>query len=551
MSYGQNGVNGYTNGYRNQQPPSRYEEGYREGGPVGGRRSRRAGGYGGFGAEEPEQRGNEQSGTFLSPESPDPYNAPPVPSWRRTPVVEEFASRDRVGPISSTGSYGDGPGARQIGGVLQHINEKWAVITKDDCVPVHVALQLMDYSSLGRGSDYEDFQRTSQALQKALKAIVNEHHQGFNSSIGTFHKIQSSIQISQDRVRTLRGSLADAKTNLTVAKPELRGLSTASQSYDEMLQVLSQIEKIQAIPEQLDARISDKHFLTAVDVLQDAFRLIRNSTLENIGALADLRVYISNQESSLTDILLEELHDHLYLKSAYCQTRWKSYSPDVGNLLDPEKSVSNMSTGIRPLYRFLTGLNVLIPMADDASRNPEEDSFEYIHIIIEALNKMGRLEMAVDRMEQRLPIELFAVVEKTNQEVDHRHPAHLRANQSGERLGSAIELKKDEGGDTVLDDLLYTLYSKFEAIAEGHRAVHEVIAGIIEREGIRKSGNLMSGFKELWKLFQSEIRSLLHDYLATDGSNTLYTSRDTSGANTNIFHKNPRDKLKVSPQQTI
>ena len=46
-------------------------------------------------------------------------------------------------------------------------------MTKDDCVPVHVALQLMDYSSLGRGNDYQDFQRTNRHLQKALKAIVN------------------------------------------------------------------------------------------------------------------------------------------------------------------------------------------------------------------------------------------------------------------------------------------------------------------------------------------------------------------------------------------
>ena len=71
--------------------------------------------------------------------------------------------------------------------------------------------------------------------------IATEHHQGFNSSIGTFHKIQSSIQTSQSRVRTLKGSLMHAKMNLTVAKPELKGLATSSQSYDEMLTILGQM----------------------------------------------------------------------------------------------------------------------------------------------------------------------------------------------------------------------------------------------------------------------------------------------------------------------
>ena len=56
-------------------------------------------------------------------------------------------------------------------------------------------------------------------------------------------------------------------------------------------------EKLQLVPEQLDARISDKHFLLAVDLLQDALRMIRRSDMESIGALADLRIYFSNQET--------------------------------------------------------------------------------------------------------------------------------------------------------------------------------------------------------------------------------------------------------------
>lgn len=56
-------------------------------------------------------------------------------------------------------------------------------------------------------------------------------------------------------------------------------------------------EKLQLVPEQLDARISDKHFLLAVDLLQDALRIIRRSDMEAIGALADLRIYFSNQET--------------------------------------------------------------------------------------------------------------------------------------------------------------------------------------------------------------------------------------------------------------
>ena len=144
-------------------------------------------------------------------------------------------------------------------------------------------------------------------------------------------------------------------------------------------------------------------------------------------------------------------------------------------------------------------------MTDIASPTPESDSFEYIHTIIESLNRMGRLEVAVERMENRLPIELFGIVDRTNHEVDSRHPVHLRSATKSVRGKLSLKLYGNNGQSDVLYDLLWTLYSKFEAIAEGHRAVHAVVAGIVQREGLRQSGHLLGGFKELWKLYESEV----------------------------------------------
>ena len=57
--------------------------------------------------------------------------------------------------------------------VLQYIQRDWDFMTRDDCVPVQVALQLMDTSTLGRADRYGDFQQTHEQLQRALKVIVN------------------------------------------------------------------------------------------------------------------------------------------------------------------------------------------------------------------------------------------------------------------------------------------------------------------------------------------------------------------------------------------
>ena len=146
-------------------------------------------------------------------------------------------------------------------------------------------------------------------------------------------------------------------------------------------------------------------------------------------------------------------------------------------------------------------------MTDDSTHNPETDTFQYIRLIVESLNKMNRLEVAVNTIEQRLPVELFKVVDKSNNEVAQRHPSILRAHASKKGGKAKTGIESDEVRSMLLNDLLWTLYARFEAIAESHRAVHDVVAGIVRREGLRDSSSaaLTRGFKELWKLYQSEV----------------------------------------------
>lgn len=304
----------------------------------------------------------------------------------------------------------------------------------------------------------------------------------------------------------MKSNLIDSKGGLLTTKPELRGFATASQSYDDVLQLFGQIQHIQALPEKLEARISEKRFIAAVEILQAGLRLVHRTELDEIGGLGDLRTYITNQETTLTDILVEELHDHLYLKSPYCQDRWKAAAEEESTKGGANTLVVKGSAPWeKPVYQFLSNLDTSVPLVDDASRNPEADTFYYIQLIVEALHTMGNLEVAVDRIAQRLPVELYAVVDKTSAEVDSRYPVHAQ-NVPKDGRKQSVKYGVDEDRGFVLSEFLWNLFAKFEAIAEGHRVVHDVLIGIVEREGIRPPGSsLTGGFKELWKLYQSEV----------------------------------------------
>ena len=296
---------------------------------------------------------------------------------------------------------------------------------------------------------------------------------------------------------------------------------------------------MQAIPEKLEARMTEKRFLTAVDTLQEGLRIIKRTELENIGALIDLKSYLTSQETSLSEILIEELHSHLYLKSPYCQDRWKPYNNDQSKNTGPIRPIT-ITSDTKPIASFLEKLDVSAPMIEDASRNPEADSFYYIQLLVESLNKMGRLEHAVNSIEQRLPIEMDRVVDRTINEVDKRHPSTLRGKVRSDRGKTDLVIEKDDIRATIIRDLLSNLYSKFEAIAQGHRVLHDVVAGIVRREGLRNAGYLTGGFKELWKLYQNEMKKILHDYLSTD-SNSGYRSGQIPAGGGNIF-RSQRDK---------
>ncbi|KAG4026771.1 hypothetical protein MFRU_036g00050 [Monilinia fructicola] len=423
---------------------------------------------------------------------------------------------------------------KQIGEVLEHIKTEWPALCQNECVPVQLALQLLDTSSVGRAHEYAQFEQSMQYLQDSLKNIVHEHHQGFNSSIGTFHKIQTSIQTSQKRVRTLKDSLAQSKANLSTTDPELRKLGAASTIYDELLHTLSEVEELRLVPDQLEARISEKRFLTAVDVLQDALRRIRSPELDDIGALSELRTYLANQETALTDILIEELHDHLYLKSPYCQERWQMLAKTQGGVAKDNFEDTN---GVRPFFEVLDSMDLSEVMVEDASRNPEADTFYYVELLTEALNKLGRLETAVNTIKQRLPVELFGIVNETNSEVDQKHPSSLRGGLSSTQGNQTFSSRENTIRADVISDLLWTLYAKFEAIAEGHRVFHDVVRAITRREGMRNSVMLLGGFRELWNLYQNEIRSLLHNYVTTDADVYQFDSPRPGAAKSSKMEK--------------
>lgn len=154
-------------------------------------------------------------------------------------------------------------------------------------------------------------------------------------------------------------------------------------------------------------------------------------------------------------------------------------------------------------------------------RNPETDSFTYIETLLESLSVLGKLGGGLDIVAQRLPGEIFSLVDSTVEEVSERAEYNRRSsllfsNGAGAkdhatyivtskpavtggpqldmpssrvestRMGhspsisplqlrlTALESSVKHADHEILRDLFWTLYSKLVAVLQGLRVVYEV-----------------------------------------------------------------------------
>ncbi|KAF9572858.1 hypothetical protein EC968_009342 [Mortierella alpina] len=423
------------------------------------------------------------------------------------------------------------------------LNDEWEFMTKTDFNPVPLALELMDGSSLGK--DYDMFCMILRNIERALKDVVDGSYQGFNASIGTYGGVIDGISDSQSRVKELRMDLKNSKESLRLRHADLVQLYNKSQQYKDMIEMLDEIEELKQVPAKLEVLVREKHFLAAVTLLVSSSKTISKPEMASVGALSDLSRFFNEQLESMAETLMEELHNHLYLKSPYCDSRWATYTTGQEarkiiffELPEPVftigKDLSKLSndrtkraTGFQSKHKPGNEVRLNDEMiTEDLEINPEVDSTYYLEILVESLGLLGKFKEAIVTILQRVPLETYQLIDKTIGEVnERRNAAALKtisardSNYDDEDDEKYLATKNHE--NEILRDLFWTLFSKIECIIQGHSTV--LIAGQrllrrVEGDHLKQRemglvGVKMYSFGEVWTPMLTEIRCLLSDYL--------------------------------------
>ncbi|KZT32961.1 hypothetical protein SISSUDRAFT_456734 [Sistotremastrum suecicum HHB10207 ss-3] len=346
-----------------------------------------------------------------------------------------------------------------------------------------LALSLIDPTTSLPSPSLSSFQRTKSTLSKALKSSVDTHYKPFAASLDHHASLLSSFKDTQSQISETRNALVEAKEMLGSKRADLVQLWSRGQVVDEMLKMLDQIEWLKSVPDTLESLLSEKRLLLASILLIKSLKIINTSDMHEIGAVSDLRSYLQSQEISLREILIEELHAHLYLKSFWCESRWAPYTFGQTSMpvlpFDQDPSTTQAASGggegktqLR-LFRYLhdlhsrpneppyssddltstlpsssstlpntipsslpstfsldpstsrTSLTSLNPSSSNPSasagrENPESDSFAYIESLLESLAVLGKLGVALEVVSTRLQGEVWSLVEGTLDEIGER-----------------------------------------------------------------------------------------------------------------------------------
>ncbi|EGG07514.1 uncharacterized protein MELLADRAFT_85678 [Melampsora larici-populina 98AG31] len=299
------------------------------------------------------------------------------PGRSRRPAVADQGFQAKPSKLDDR-SYPMTPGFREIEQVLMRIKTAWertgitgdvddeegaAPGSSNQFSPVALALDLLESEnahdqsqSAKRAKDMinqkgglvpslSSFLKLKAELEKALQLTIQTNYRQFDASVNAYNLARMNVEHSTKRVLELKTRLTECRntlgcgrssslTNSTVGGKgsEMKALQGRREMLGEMLKLIDMIDQLKQVPEKLETLISSKNFLSATVLLVRSLKLINKPELVEIGGLVDLRSYLVNQETTLFEILIEEHHNHLYLKSYFCDNRWRVYRKGQSHL---------------------------------------------------------------------------------------------------------------------------------------------------------------------------------------------------------------------------
>uniref|UniRef100_A0A4W4DRH7 Exocyst complex component Sec8 n=1 Tax=Electrophorus electricus TaxID=8005 RepID=A0A4W4DRH7_ELEEL len=373
--------------------------------------------------------------------------------------------------------------------------------------------------TLSTSDDVQDRETEKSRLEEAyekcdrdLDELIVQHYTELTTAIRTYQSITERITSSRNKIKQVKENLLSCKMLLHCKRDELRKLWIEGIEHKHVLNLLDEIENIKQVPQKLEASMASKHYLQATDMLVSAVGSLEGPLLQ-VEGLSDLRLELHSKKLNIHLVLIDELHRHLYIRSTSRvghrpqdkdKARLRGSTSKDSSVLD----TSSLSTPrkLAETSQFSTPgassskLRDLQEVKEDLEVDPEENSPEFMGILIKGLAKLKKIPETINCIMERLEPELKQILKRsTTQIADH-------AYQRGEVLGQ-------DNQPRLLLELLELLFDKFKAVATAHSVVLNHLQQIVVSPHGSQEGIKLYDQADVSAKIQTVLQVLLMDYL--------------------------------------
>ncbi|XP_067247126.1 exocyst complex component 4 [Chanodichthys erythropterus] len=340
-----------------------------------------------------------------------------------------------------------------------------------------------------------------------LDELIVQHYTELTTAIRTYQSITERITSSRNKIKQVKENLLSCKMLLHCKRDELRKLWIEGVEHKHVLSLLDEIENIKQVPQKLEASMASKHYLHATDMLVSAVDSLEGPLLQ-VEGLGDLRLELHSKKLNIHLVLIDELHRHLYIKST-SRVGHRGKDKDKGRSAPKDTSVLDVG-GLSTPRKLTEPSQFSTPgtsstreqqeMREDQDVDPEENSAEFMGILIKALAKLKKIPETIKAIMERLEPELKQILKRsTTQIADH-------AYQRGENLAQ-------DNQPRLLLELLELLFDKLNAVAQAHSVVLRHLQQIVVSPTGAHEGIKLYEQADVYAKIQTVLQVLLMDYL--------------------------------------
>ncbi|XP_078668005.1 exocyst complex component 4-like isoform X10 [Branchiostoma floridae x Branchiostoma belcheri] len=399
--------------------------------------------------------------------------------------------------------------------------------------------------TLSASEDFEQREVEKQRLEKAFKEcdskldkLVEENYDDLTATVNHFSTISTSIHTCRERMQAVRQNLKSCKSLLRCKRDELRKLWIEGIEHKQILSLLQQIENVKQTPEKLDEYMAKKHYLHATELLVSAVASLEG-TLCGVEALRDVRAELQNKKEQMHEVLIEELHRHLYIRStaqvnkplrrqgSIKGTANRDVSPSPGRKLLQQVLAEGISStpgskGHKRGHSRSRSLDYMSPgvsagdddpaqVQENMEGDPEADSVQFMSVLVESLSILQKIPETVEAIKSRMEKEMTLIVHRTTAQVLDN------AEQRGETA-------TQQNQPRLLLELFELLFEKFRCVAQAHDAVLLFLQRISNSASHGQAEFELYGREDVWSRIQAVLQLVLNDYL--DVKNTASASQN-------------------------